>query len=131
MRRVRYVTWEQQYAHPSDLQLLPPSLQPRAICRRAQFAARRRRFLLPFLPRGSARPPDATATVGYHVGAETLGHKCCVTQQHREVVAVTQVLEGLCGVFDRQLGDRGLCEDVFVDSLVQGRYDWDGVNAKK
>jgi len=46
--------------------------------------------------------------MGYSVGAETLRHEGSVAEQHREVVAVAQVLKGLCGVFHRQLGYRGL-----------------------
>ena len=102
-------------AHPGDLQILPPSLHPRAVCRRTQLAPRR---LLPLLARVRACAPDAPAAVGYCVGAEALRHEGRMAEQHREVIAVSQVLEGLCGVLDSQLGDQRLCQDVFVDRLV-------------
>ncbi len=102
-------------AHPGDLQILPPSLHPRAVCRRTQLARRR---LLPLLARVRTYAPDAPAAVGYCAGAEALRHEGRMAEQHREVVAVSQVLEGLCGVLDCQLGDQRLCQDVFVDRLV-------------
>ena len=104
--------------HPGNLQILPPSFQPRAIRRRTQLAPGR--LLAPSFPR-ARRAPDAPAAVGYRVGAEGLGHEGGVAEQHHEVVAVTQVFERLGRVLDRQLGDGRFGEHVFVDCPVQRR----------
>lgn len=68
------------------------------------------------------RALDASTAVGYRVVTESLRHKGRMAEQHREVVAVTQVFEGLGGVLDCKLRDGGLREHVFVDCFVQRRY---------
>jgi len=45
--------------------------------------------------------------VGYRGITKTLGYEGRMAEQHRKVVAVAQIFEGLCGVFNRKLGDGG------------------------
>ena len=93
--------------HSGDLQVLPPSLQPSTIGRRTHLPPRSLP-LRPLCRRARCRALDASnasTAVGHRVVSESLRHKGRMAEQHREVVAVAQVFEGLCGVLDRELRD--------------------------
>ena len=101
---------ENRNTHSGNLQVLPPSLQPSAIRRRTQLPPCRLCLRLCPPVRGRARrcALDASTAVGCHVVSKSLRHKGRMAEQHREVVAITQVFKGLCGVLDCKLGDGGL-----------------------
>jgi hypothetical protein len=99
---------ENRNTHSGNLQVLPPSLQPSAIRWRTHLPPCRLPLCPPLRGRARLRAFDASTAVGNHVVSKSLRHKGRMAEQHREVVAVAQVFEGLCGVLDCKLRDGGL-----------------------